>query len=65
MGVFTSEGELVSPVAAARLYKAIVTDYSNVWPKALPGFIKSAETIEGDGGPGSIKKLTLADGKFN
>ncbi|MED6219000.1 hypothetical protein PIB30_031788 [Stylosanthes scabra] len=62
MGIFTSESEQVSPVGAARLFKAIVLDYSNVWPKALPGFIQSAEIIEGDGGSGSIKKLTLADG---
>ncbi|TKY54191.1 Nodulin-13 protein [Spatholobus suberectus] len=62
MGVFTSESEHVSPVSAARLYKAIVLDASNVFPKALPNFIKSAETIEGDGGPGTIKKLTLAEG---
>ncbi|XP_061344847.1 major strawberry allergen Fra a 1.07-like [Gastrolobium bilobum] len=62
MGVFTYEGEHVSTIAPARLYKAIVLDSSNVFPKALPNFIKSAELIEGDGGPGSIKKLTLAEG---
>ncbi|KAL5182584.1 Stress-induced protein SAM22 [Glycine soja] len=54
--------EHVSPVSAAKLYKAIVLDASNVFPKALPNFIKSVETIEGDGGPGTIKKLTLAEG---
>ncbi|WVZ10133.1 hypothetical protein V8G54_014663 [Vigna mungo] len=62
MGVFTSESELVSPVSAAKLFKAIVIDAANVFPKALPNLIKSAETIEGDGGPGTIKKLTLAEG---
>ncbi|KAJ1395316.1 START-like domain superfamily [Sesbania bispinosa] len=62
MGVITSESEHISPVSAARLYKAIVLDASNVFPKALPNFIKSAETLEGDGGPGTIKKLTLAEG---
>ena len=62
MGVFISESEHVSTVSPARLYKAIVLDASNVFPKALPNFIKSAETIEGNGGPGTIKNLTLAEG---
>ncbi|XP_061344845.1 major strawberry allergen Fra a 1.07-like [Gastrolobium bilobum] len=62
MGVFTYEAEHVSPIAPARLYKAIFLDSSNVFPKALPNFIQSEELIEGDGGPGSIKKLTLAEG---
>ncbi|XP_061344844.1 major allergen Pru av 1-like [Gastrolobium bilobum] len=64
MGVFTYEGEHVSSIAPARLYKAIVLDSSNVFPKVLPDFIKSVEIIEGDGGPGSIKKLTLGEGKL-
>ncbi|KAJ1407698.1 START-like domain superfamily [Sesbania bispinosa] len=64
MGVIISESERVSPVAPARLYKAIVLDSSNVFPKALSKFVKSIEIIEGDGGPGSIKKLTLVDGGY-
>lgn len=62
MGVITSESERVSVVAPARLYKAIVLDYSTVFPKALSNTVKSVELIEGDGGPGSIKKFTLVDG---
>ncbi|KAK7387944.1 hypothetical protein VNO78_22743 [Psophocarpus tetragonolobus] len=62
MGIITCESEHVTPVSAATLYKAIVLDSSNVLPKALPNFIKSVETIEGDGGPGTIKNLTLAQG---
>ncbi|XP_061344846.1 major allergen Pru av 1-like [Gastrolobium bilobum] len=62
MGIFTYEDERVSSNAPARLYKAIVLDSSNVFPKVLPDFIKSVEIIEGDGGPGSIKKLTFAEG---
>ncbi|RDX84738.1 hypothetical protein CR513_34167, partial [Mucuna pruriens] len=62
MGVVTTESEQVSVVAPARLYKAIVLDYSNVFPKALPNFVKSAEIIQGDGGPGTIKKFTLFEG---
>nr|KYP31871.1 hypothetical protein KK1_047605 [Cajanus cajan] len=63
MGVFTCEVEHVSPISAAKFYKAIVEDGGTVWPKALPKMIKSFEIIEGDGGPGSIRKLTIAEGK--
>ncbi|KAL2341720.1 hypothetical protein Fmac_009660 [Flemingia macrophylla] len=62
MGVFTTEGEQVTTVAPAILYKAIVLDFSNIFPKALPNLVKSVEIIEGDGGPGTIKKFTFAQG---
>ncbi|CAJ1963310.1 unnamed protein product [Sphenostylis stenocarpa] len=62
MGIVTTESEIVFAVAPARLYKAIVLDSSNFFPKALPNFVKSVEIIEGDGGPGTIKKLSLPEG---
>ncbi|BAT80312.1 hypothetical protein LR48_Vigan635s010800 [Vigna angularis] len=62
MGIVTTESDLVSAVAPARLYKAIVLDSSNFFPKALPDFVKSVEIIEGDGGPGTIKKFSLPEG---
>ena len=58
MGVFTFEDEINSPVAPATLYKALVTDADNVIPKALDSF-KSVENVEGNGGPGTIKKITF------
>ncbi|KAK7329501.1 hypothetical protein VNO77_23671 [Canavalia gladiata] len=61
MGVVTVEREHVSTVSAARLYKASVVDSINIFPKALPNLVKSAELIEGDGGPGSIKKFIVAE----
>ncbi|XP_027901710.1 nodulin-13-like [Vigna unguiculata] len=62
MVIVTTESDLVSAVAPARLYKAIVLDSSNFFPKALPDFVKSVEIIEGNGGPGTIKKFTLPEG---
>jgi len=62
MGIVTTEREQLCAVAPARLFKAMAFDFSNVFPKALPNLVKSAEII-GDGGPGSIKKIILANGK--
>ncbi|XP_061344771.1 class-10 pathogenesis-related protein 1-like isoform X2 [Gastrolobium bilobum] len=61
MGVFTFEDETTSVVAPARLYKALVKDADNLIPKAVEA-IKSVETVEGNGGPGTIKKLTFVEG---
>ncbi|KEH32321.1 Nodulin-13 [Medicago truncatula] len=59
MGVITSESEYVSSLSAEKLYRGIVEDGNIIYPKALPRFIEKAETLEGDGGPGTIKKLTF------
>uniref|UniRef100_A0A2N9HG67 Bet v I/Major latex protein domain-containing protein n=1 Tax=Fagus sylvatica TaxID=28930 RepID=A0A2N9HG67_FAGSY len=62
MGVFTYESEVTSPIPPARLYKAFVLDADNLIPKILPHAIKSAEILEGNGGPGTIKKITFHEG---
>ncbi|KAL2335178.1 hypothetical protein Fmac_016391 [Flemingia macrophylla] len=61
MGLFKFEDETTSPVSPAKLYKALVNDGDNLIPKVVEA-IKSVETIEGNGGPGTIKKLTLVEG---
>ncbi|KAK7395560.1 hypothetical protein VNO78_16122 [Psophocarpus tetragonolobus] len=60
MGVFTYEDETTSPVAPAILYKAIVKDADNIFPKAVDSF-KSVEIVEGNGGPGTIKKISFVE----
>ncbi|XP_027918354.1 pathogenesis-related protein 2-like [Vigna unguiculata] len=63
MAVFTFEDETTSPVAPATLYKALVKDADNIVPKAVDSF-KSVEIVEGNGGPGTIKKISfLEDGE--
>lgn len=62
MGVVTFTEEFTSPVPAKTLFTALILDSDNLIPKLLPQAIKSIETIEGDGGPGSIKKMTFAEG---
>ncbi|RHN64329.1 putative START-like domain, Bet v I type allergen [Medicago truncatula] len=61
MGVFTFEQETTSTVAPAKLYKALVHDSDDIIPKAVDA-IKSVETVEGNGGAGTIKKLTFVEG---
>jgi hypothetical protein len=61
MGVFSFDEETTSIVAPARLYKALVTDADIITPKVID-VIKSIEIVEGNGGPGTIKKLTFVEG---
>ncbi|XP_014509123.1 pathogenesis-related protein 2-like [Vigna radiata var. radiata] len=63
MAVFTFEEQTTSPVAPATLYQALVKDADNIVPKAVDSF-KSVEIVEGNGGPGTIKKISfLEDGE--
>nr|QLB38125.1 pathogenesis-related protein 10 [Anacardium occidentale] len=62
MGVITFTEEFSSPVPARRLFKAFVLDFDNLLPKLMPQVFKNIETIEGDGGPGTIKKLNISEG---
>ncbi|PON88208.1 Bet v I type allergen [Trema orientale] len=62
MGVFTYETEFTSTIPPSRLFKAFVLDGDNLIPKIAPQAIKQAEILEGDGGPGTIKKITFGEG---
>ncbi|KAG2726988.1 hypothetical protein I3760_01G139000 [Carya illinoinensis] len=62
MGVFTYETETTSVIPPAKLFKAFVLDGDNLVPKVVPQAIKSTEIIEGDGGPGTIKKINFGEG---
>ncbi|KAI4344832.1 hypothetical protein L6164_012019 [Bauhinia variegata] len=61
MGVFTFEHESTSPVAPARLYKALALDVDNLVPK-IDNSIKNVEIVSGNGEPGTIKKITFVEG---
>lgn len=54
--------EFTSPISATRLFKALILDADNLLPKIVPEAIKSIEIIEGNGGPGTIKKMNFGDG---
>ncbi|KAI5349336.1 hypothetical protein L3X38_002223 [Prunus dulcis] len=62
MGVFTYETEFTSVIPPPRLFKAFVLDADNLIPKIASQAIKSSEIVQGDGGVGTIKKITLGEG---
>ncbi|KAJ6333733.1 hypothetical protein OIU77_009585 [Salix suchowensis] len=63
MGVITLENEFVAGVSPAKLFKAYCLDADTLLPKILPEHIKSSEIVEGNGGPGTIRKITFTEGK--
>nr|CAA07327.1 pollen allergen Betv1, isoform at59 [Betula pendula] len=62
MGVFNYETETTSVIPAARLFKAFILEGDTLIPKVAPQAISSVENIEGNGGPGTIKKITFPEG---
>ncbi|XP_058760817.1 ABA-responsive protein ABR18-like [Vicia villosa] len=61
MGVFTYENDTTSTVAPAKLFKAVVHDADVIVPKVVDS-IKTVEIVEGNGGPGTVKKITFVEG---
>jgi hypothetical protein len=61
MGVFAFEDDFVSTIAPPKLYKALAKDADEIVPKVIP-VIQPVEIVEGNGGPGTIKKLTVVEG---
>ncbi|KAK7303731.1 hypothetical protein RJT34_14644 [Clitoria ternatea] len=61
MGVFAFDDEHTSSVAPAKLYKALTKDSDTIIPKVIEA-IQSIEIVEGNGGPGTVKKLTVVEG---
>ncbi|GMJ12259.1 MLP-like protein 423 [Hibiscus trionum] len=62
MGVFKHEMEATSPLPTARVFKAFVLESDTLFPKVAPYAIKGVEYLQGSGGPGSIRKVTFAEG---
>nr|AAX20045.1 pathogenesis-related protein 10 [Capsicum annuum] len=61
MGVYTFTDESTASVVPSRLFKALVIDFNNLVSKLIPD-VESIENVEGDGGPGTIKKITFVEG---
>ncbi|GMJ02085.1 MLP-like protein 423 [Hibiscus trionum] len=62
MGVFTREMEIISPIPPSKLFKAFALDFDTLFPKAIPNAVTTVKLIEGDGGVGSVKKVTFGQG---
>ncbi|KAF2313852.1 hypothetical protein GH714_018330 [Hevea brasiliensis] len=45
------------------MFKVFVLEADTAIPSIVPQAVKSVEIIEGNGGPGTIKKTTFAEGK--
>lgn len=61
MGVQTTQLELRSPVPPEKMFRGLVLEIDNIVHKAAPGAYKNVD-VKGDGGPGTIKHITLGDG---
>ncbi|PNY02805.1 major allergen Pru ar 1-like protein [Trifolium pratense] len=57
----TLSAEFASTVEEGRMFKALILDAPNLFPKLMPA-IKSIQLVEGNGGPGSIQKITIVEG---
>ncbi|XP_071722797.1 major strawberry allergen Fra a 1.04-like [Rutidosis leptorrhynchoides] len=62
MGVFTYENETTSPIAPPRLFNALAVETDKLSAKVAPEIIKNTEIIQGDGGAGTVKKITFQEG---
>ncbi|CAI9776784.1 unnamed protein product [Fraxinus pennsylvanica] len=61
MGVTRINQEFGSPVAAPRLFKALILDSNTLLPKLLPQSIRSVDTLQGDGGAGTIEQVNFTE----
>ncbi|KAI3756647.1 hypothetical protein L1987_56469 [Smallanthus sonchifolius] len=60
MSTATVEVEVASPFPADKVFK-VYNDFHNIAPKVFPKVFKSIETVEGDGGVGTIRLFTFGD----
>ncbi|GFZ13936.1 hypothetical protein Acr_24g0001260 [Actinidia rufa] len=65
MGVITYDMEIPSTISAAKMFKAFILDGDTIIPKVLPHAITSVETLEGDGGAGTIKLTKFGEGSVH
>ncbi|GKV50400.1 hypothetical protein SLEP1_g57106 [Rubroshorea leprosula] len=65
MVVFIDTMEVTTKIPPARMFRALVFGYDNLIPRIIvPKAIWNVQLIEGDGGPGSIKKITFGEGSL-
>ncbi|KAK8623905.1 hypothetical protein V6N13_065265 [Hibiscus sabdariffa] len=62
MGVFTYESEVITAIPPCKMFRACILDGDKLIPKVVPQAFKSVEYIQGNGEPGSIKKVTFGEG---
>ncbi|PSR92549.1 Major allergen Pru ar like [Actinidia chinensis var. chinensis] len=65
MGAITYDMEIPTSISAEKMFKALALDGNTIIPKALPHAITSVQTLEGDGGVGTIKLTTFGEGSVH
>ncbi|KAJ3699801.1 hypothetical protein LUZ61_003506 [Rhynchospora tenuis] len=55
----TMISEITTVIPASRLFKAAIIDWHNLAPKIAADKVVSAQTVEGDGGIGSVRQLNF------
>ncbi|KAE9455175.1 hypothetical protein C3L33_12940, partial [Rhododendron williamsianum] len=61
MAPITYDTEVTYSIPPAKLFKGFILDIDTLVPKVLPQAIKSVETLQGDGGAGTIKLITFGE----
>ncbi|XP_022138757.1 major allergen Pru ar 1-like [Momordica charantia] len=61
MGIFTYENEVATSIPPVKFFKAFILDADQLYPKIVPSHPQT-EVLEGDGGPGTIKKISFSHG---
>ncbi|PSR92546.1 Major allergen Pru ar like [Actinidia chinensis var. chinensis] len=65
MAAIIYDMEIPSSIPADKMFKAFVLDGDTILPKVLPHAITSVQTLEGDGGVGTIKLTTFGEGSVH
>lgn len=63
MGVVTQIYDTPAAVPPTRLFKAMTLDFHNLFPKLVDS-IHSIVFTQGNGGPGTIKKISTIEGQL-
>lgn len=63
MGVNAYDIEITSVIPPEKLFKVFVLEAETYLPKILPQVFTSIVTLEGNGGPGTIKQLNFYNSK--
>ncbi|XP_022138710.1 major allergen Pru ar 1-like [Momordica charantia] len=61
MGVYTYEKEVTTSIPPAKFFKAFILDANQLYPKIIPSQVE-VQVLEGDGGPGTVKKIIFGHG---
>ncbi|XP_039156107.1 major strawberry allergen Fra a 1.08-like [Eucalyptus grandis] len=61
MAITSYTQEFTASIAPSKMFKALKIDSHNLIPKITPQYIKSIESVKGDGGVISIKQTNFAE----